>query len=266
MQITDVDRKKLNINYLYAFLIVGYIIVAKILVIMSGNPKQALSIFSSISNVFIATFVWIRIDNLSEMHLERATLVLFAVFGILFSRLGAPGEAYLFPIRWLTSVAIIVALITKWKKIPQTNHKWPFIGLVASIPVTAIATMVELIQPQPWVSTNLYPSSNLLLIALREIIYQLSYVTIFEEVIFRGLIWGFLIQAGWSDNKVFWVQAILFWMLHITKTPLTFIITIPLITILFSALAKYSKQVFPGIIAHTILNAMGRITLYYYYR
>ncbi len=263
-QITDIDRAKLNINKLYAYAIISYIVVMKLIAILSSDPGQVDAVFSNSSYALIALFVWVKINDLSEVHLERGILILLVVFGFIFRKLGIPIEVYLFPVRWLSSFAIMIALIKGWNNIPRTRPQWLGVGLIASIPVLAITIMIETFQPQPWIYANPYPSNNILFETIRKIIFELSYVTILEEIIFRGLIWGFLIQAGWSENKVLWVQAVLFWILHFTKTPITFIITIPLITVLFSMLTKYSKQVFPSVLAHTAINAMTPIILYFY--
>lgn len=82
---------------------------------------------------------------------------------------------------------------------------------------------------------------------------------IFEEVIFRGLLWKFLKKQNWSDFWIVIFQVILFWFAHgdrIFTYPVDFWIIIPLGSILFSLIAWRSRSITPSSIAHILLNVL----------
>lgn len=99
------------------------------------------------------------------------------------------------------------------------------------------------------------------LVAIRQIIYELSFGVPVEEILFRGFLWGYFRRRGWEEGRVFWVQGILFWILHWDRlmTPLVFFLGIPVIVLAASGLTLRSKQVFPAILSHLITNAVTAI-------
>ena len=125
-------------------------------------------------------------------------------------------------------------------------------------------SIIESFQPNMYIEMKVEPNLGFYLI--RDVIYNLSFVAIMEELAFRGVLWGYLRGIGWKESKIFWAQAILFWLTHIWQifNPITFFITIPIGTIIFSLLTRYSRQVFPSIIAHTIMNTAGPLLVYYF--
>ena len=124
--------------------------------------------------------------------------------------------------------------------------------------------LIETLIPELSLAKPINPSNNIILEVIRRAIYDLSYVAPIEEILFRGLLWGYLVRVGWKEDKVFWFQAVLFWISHISRIeyPVSFFITIPISTIVFSILVRYSKQLFPSIIAHTVLNTLVPIVLF----
>ena len=104
------------------------------------------------------------------------------------------------------------------------------------------------------------------MVLVRRIIYNLSFGALIEETLFRGVLWGYLRGLNWKENKIIWTQGILFWMAHLNEisNPVTFFIAVPIGTIVFSLLARHSKQVLPSIIAHTVMNTLSVVLVYYY--
>ena len=102
---------------------------------------------------------------------------------------------------------------------------------------------------------------------IRRILYNLSFVSIYEELLFRGILWEYLRRSGMRENLVFWVQATIFWLLHIWRigNPFYFFITLPIVTLMNSLLTRYSKQVVPSIFAHTITNVSVPVIVYYFF-
>lgn len=208
--------------------------------------------------------VWLEIDHLGEFHLDYGTLLAVIVGGFLFhGGFGVPGERFFITLAWIISLGILVALVRNRSKIPKTNMHWLAIGFLIACLFLIPTTFLESLQAQKWAG-SIPSSGNLLIIAIRNISFQLSFVSPLEEIIFRGFVWGYMRRMGWSENRAFWGQALLFWLSHITKigTPITFFITIPIGIVFFSLLTRYSKQLAPSIVMHTIINAFLPISIY----
>jgi membrane protease YdiL (CAAX protease family) len=151
--------------------------------------------------------------------------------------------------------------------VPRTNLIWSIKGAVAAILVLLPIAIIESLQQNNSMYVSPYDMRyGSVLFAIRQFVYQFAFVSPFEEIIFRGYLWGYLRRFGWKENRILLVQAVLFWFVHlgyIKMYPITFFITIPIITIIFSLLTRYSKQVFPSMIAHTIINAITPIILFF---
>lgn len=255
-----------KIGLLITLFIIGSIFISNLLIL---NPIEALYyvdyVFITIVYAFTAILVWIVRNNLLDFHFDRWSLFTIVLTGSIFHRrLGLPGEIGFQILLWICSLSILLFIIIYRSKIPKTNASWTlsglFIGLSALIPIALVETIIpELSFVDP---TNL--SNNLILEVMRKLIYELSYVAPLEEILFRGLLWGFLVRVGWKEEKAFWAQAILFWIGHMSRLgyPISFFITIPIGTLVYSILVRYSKQLFPSIVAHSILNTLLPISVY----
>jgi membrane protease YdiL (CAAX protease family) len=104
--------------------------------------------------------------------------------------------------------------------------------------------------------TKPFPS-DLLSIILGVTINQLSFVSVIEEALFRGLIFSFLVMNGYKENKALFAQAVLFWSIHymdIYTKPIVFFILIPLSTLFMTLIIKKYKMLHFSIIMHTFIN------------
>jgi len=80
---------------------------------------------------------------------------------------------------------------------------------------------------------------------------------VYEEVIFRGMLWMFLKNLGWTEPKIFFAQTFLFWLAHIRyllSNPFNFWIFVPLASLLLGYIVLRFKSITPSTIAHMLLN------------
>ncbi len=85
---------------------------------------------------------------------------------------------------------------------------------------------------------------------------------VYEEMIYRGLLWMFLKDLNWSQSKIFFFTGILFWFSHLDHlpdTPVDFWIFIPVLSLLLGFLVLRSKSITPSIIAHSLVNGLINI-------
>jgi len=103
--------------------------------------------------------------------------------------------------------------------------------------------------------------SNLLNYIIEMSVFQLSFVTVIEEICFRGLIFGFMVMNGYKENTALFIQAILFWGIHYMDiaNPVLFFGIVPLFTLSATLITKKYKMLFMSIVMHTLLNVFARV-------
>jgi membrane protease YdiL (CAAX protease family) len=215
-----------------------------------------------LSYLCITVWVWVESKNLEEFHLDRLALGTLIIFGLIRGTLGIPGEIYFKIIIWILNLLLLWAFIRNYRNIPRIKPRWILISLVSCLLVIPLAYIIHSLK------ITIYPnfmtlSRGFLWNAVRNTLFDLSFGAPLEEITMRGLLWGQLRRWGWTDKRIFWIQGILFWLLHfwqLLSNPLAFITIIPIMTLIFSLLVFYSKRVFPSIIFHTACNAL--ITLF----
>jgi membrane protease YdiL (CAAX protease family) len=205
-----------------------------------------------------SVLIGVESKNLEEFHIDKFTVVTFILGSILRRRIGIPTEGFFLILIALSGILVIFILISKKPSLPRTNRRWVFVGMVISVVAVIMITLLEVLFRNTWAVTPLF-RNNLVATVIGEIVREFSFGALIEEILFRGFLWGYLIREGWSENKVIWTQGILFWALHLSRivTPFTFFIVIPLITIIFSKLTLKSRQLFPAIVAHIIVNVIS---------
>jgi membrane protease YdiL (CAAX protease family) len=208
----------------------------------------------------VSVLIWIEIKHIEEFHIDKFTLIIFILSALFRRRLGINGENYFLILIGLTGISTIVALIVNKPEISRTNLRWALTGVVvggvALIPITLLESLLR----GSWLPTPLY-QNNVVVTVIRQIVYEFSFTAPIEEILYRGFLWGYLRRKGWAENKIFWGQGVLFWLLHLSRfvTPFTFFLIIPLLTLISSKLTLRSKQVFPAILSHTVINTIGAI-------
>jgi len=209
-----------------------------------------------LSYLVITSIIAIEWNSLREFYIDRTTLWLLIISCFVRTRLGFVNEmSYLLPIMLLGLVNFL--LVMRYRLgIPQTDKKAILQSIVLASIALAIVTIVESFQADNWI-TPIY-SANIVLNLVRQLIFQLSFVILLEEIVFRGLLTGYLIRIGFKETTAFTIQAILFWLTHYARAGnlTTFLFSIPVLT-LFSTLAvQRFKQLFPAIIIHTFTNVL----------
>ena len=88
---------------------------------------------------------------------------------------------------------------------------------------------------------------------------QVSFVTVIEETMFRGLLVGFLILNGYKESAAFAIQAILFWGAHYAQinNPLVFFVFLPLLVFSLTMIVQKHKILFASILVHTLVNVFA---------
>lgn len=211
--------------------------------------KYLLLLFSFL---VLAICIELEKENLTHLHFDRASLVLLAISTVLALPIG--------PIifgKYIGSISIAIsgllifaALIQKVSKIPPVNLRWTLSGIFLTIAVLIPVNFLNLFTHNADEITQISFFSRT--------IYNVFFVSVTEEIIFRGFLWGYFRSMGLSEKKAFVFQFLLFWLGHggQINAPLIFLVSSPMITFVLSYLAYRSKQLFPSIASHAMFNVL----------
>jgi membrane protease YdiL (CAAX protease family) len=213
--------------------------------------------------ICVLVLLWFSRDNLEQYHMDRAAIIVLILTGVFRSRLNEPYDLIMRLILIVLTIIIVLLAIKSWQYIPANKWSWVGIAILSGVVVIPLA-VVESLKPDMYLGITISPGLGTFIV--RRILFYLSFVAVFEEMVFRGILWGFLRGIGLKDGKIFWMQALLFWLVHLPRVvnPITFFITIPVGVIIFSLLAYRSRQVFPSIVSHTIMDTFGPLLTYYF--
>jgi membrane protease YdiL (CAAX protease family) len=103
---------------------------------------------------------------------------------------------------------------------------------------------------------------NLMSFAFWDFILSFPKPSVIEETTFRGFLWGYLSNKGWSNKRILIFQAFIFWAAHIpalSQNPFDLIFTIPIASIGLGLLVWRTRSLAPGIITHALSNTLIHI-------
>ena len=211
------------------------------------------------ASIGVAALIWIEKENLEEFHVDKFALLTFILGSLLRPRIGILGEECFAGLAILSGISMAIVWIVRKPRIPKTNRHWAFLGIIAggifAILIVAFGLSLQLKgHASPLLQNGLFST------VLGQMLRQFSDGIAFEEILFRGFVWGYLRRFGLAENKTIWIQGLLFWLVHFGSAfirPFTFFLAIPLGTLVQTKLTSYSKQIFPSILAHAMINILG---------
>jgi len=262
-------REKLG--FPFVIFVIACLIIAQVLQIyfavhaqLSMEPLSPLNelypfyIYHVVAHLIIAILIWIEKNNLEKFHLDKPTLFIFILSCFFRTRYQMDGEIYFLVIIGFSGLLVILVLFPIWSKIPKTEFKWVWIAVLLALLALIPISNIDLSQFDTALNRSIF-LPNIFRGITRQTIAELSFSIPVEEIIFRGFLWGYLCRLGWSNNKAAWTQGILFWLVHFfryTTLPLTFLISVPLLTFVSTLLVLRSKQIFPSLVSHTLINVI----------
>lgn len=254
-------RLKLRSSLLLLSLIT--LLVSQILEVFRIASPYIEYVCNTVVYFIVALLVWLERGQLEDVHLDSLTLLTFMLSSVFRVMLRIVDRSYFvfLVITVIAGLIILIVLIRYRSKTPKTNFRWAMIGIFWGSILIIPITIIEAFQyTNATHSPYSYPTFVLILgVAL----YQIAYITLIEEMLFRGFLWGYLRRAGYDESSVFWAQGVLFWFFHFVRigTIYSFLLAIPLITFVLSKLTQRSRQIFPSLLAHTIINTIPLILL-----
>jgi membrane protease YdiL (CAAX protease family) len=205
--------------------------------------------------ILLLTLICMLTENIEYFNFDKSAIVILILSGILLS-----SNFFHFVIVVILIILLTRIAIKKWYSINQTNWNWIVLSIVYTslvlIPTTIIS--VYIIKDLSIVDHKDIPS---MFVAVGIFIVHISSTAVWEEVFFRGLLWGYLKKMGLSIKQVALVQFVIFWLLHYDgqSSNLNFYIALPLEIFVQTLLVYKSKQLTPSIISHALYNTFAPI-------
>jgi membrane protease YdiL (CAAX protease family) len=256
-------RKKIGLILTLVTLIqILFISMISLFVDLSQNLKYP---YITVVYIILAVLIFLERKNLGEFNLDRASVLILIFSSIFRRRLGVENESFYLLVLFGTGLVMFISVIRNWSQIPKTSFRWlavgVFIGFIALVPVTFIETIQS-----TRVISGATESYGPFWDVVGRMIYHLSFSVPMEEVFFRGFLWGYLRKLDWNENKIFWTQGVLFWLSHLggIGSPLTFFLSIPILTFILSELTKRSGRISPSILFHLVVNSMISVFILMY--
>jgi len=217
---------------------------------ISDERIFTLARFVNLTIVFtlIMLVLWANIYKLHELNIDKTALwVLIFSAGLLAFRY----VPYFFGILIVGGIAILLYSLYKNN---IHYHKSELLSLQSLLLTLCISI------PLAPVLYNLYAGekNSLTFTKVEQAVTDLNFFgVLFEEFLFRGLIWMFLKNRGMSERNLIVIQGILFWLAHYYSTSgfwYSIWVCIPFVSILLGLLVYRTKSITASLLAHSYYN------------
>ncbi len=198
--------------------------------------------------------------ELDHFNIDKVSLFLLIFTSLIQTRLGTDRETFFLWIIGVCGFLMVIFLIRNRSRTALINANVVGKGIVLGVITLLLFTLSESLRLL--FSADLrYDATFSFFSISQNILYALSFGAILEEFTFRAFAVGYLLKLGYSEKSVFLIQGIIFWLMHshylwFSNNPISFFISIPILTLSTIWLTIRYKSIFPAIVAHTLVNAL----------
>jgi membrane protease YdiL (CAAX protease family) len=204
--------------------------------------------YVGLAYILTVIIIWLNRHRLSTLNMDRPFLIAVMLGGML----------YIFYLP--TDIGLLVGITTLFVFWAYINDYFSFAETIQypswTVPLVCIsATPVFLYALLFSPVLKFQPNFPIVFTSLLQA--QLAAV-VFEEVIFRGVLWTILRNFGLKEVMAYFISSFLFWMAHfkylLQGSTYSFWFAIPLLAFLFGFMAWRTKSLTPGTIGHFLFN------------
>ncbi len=232
---------------IFLILLLWRMVILQGMVLLQGEVSRLTEVIHICAAYgLISVVIWLNRKNLQSLNIDSKFIVIFVFVGYLYS--------LLLPV----TPGVFLALATTFVLWLLSSNKLQFeyapshfkqvtvfiLIIFAPLIIKSIFSRASATLPDPKTIIEAFFTANLPLV-------------VFEEVIFRGLLWIYLVSVGLKGYQIIFTQGVLFWLSHLyyfKSDPATFWFWLPLISIMLGIIVWRSKTVFPSIIGHYLYN------------
>jgi len=250
----------LRLNKKSLFLILGLLLLRIGVDYLSISQHQTPWIpvsYQVLTYLLSASIIWIERENLIKINFDGFSLIFFIVFRTIFFVSFAPRiYAYISVIMFTVIAGVLLFRLNKsghlYNLRPEIKEiKWLLYGVVVGISIGIIPILVKQITGD--INFSFYGLAFAFW-------FNLSNISIDEEPLFRGFIFGYLRDKGFNYRGIIILQAIIFTIVHLAywRKPVTLLL-IFIVSIAYGILAWRSRSIAPSMIAHAWFNAFAKM-------
>lgn len=192
---------------------------------------------------FLVLVIWLNKDDLQSLHIDKPFILIFILLGILLTTTFL--HSYLGIVSAAGTIFVFVSLTKQKFHVDNIGLKssWITTTILGLIPVL----LIRVIFFEQIFRSNYYNVGWMLTSRLWGVIY--------EEMVFRGILWMVLEKLKINEKNILIIQAFLFWLAHIENaSKLSFWLVVPLASLWFGYLVLRSKSLTPSTISHFAYN------------
>jgi membrane protease YdiL (CAAX protease family) len=204
----------------------------------------------TITFLLILLAIWLNKSRLNELNLDRTAYVLLLIAAILLGWHFVPFFIGAFLLAAVAGIIIVGRNETFQFSLPT---------LFSGRTMTALILVLLPVIPPILLSSNFGASLqnfSVIQLALQKANFFGVY---FEEFLFRGMFWDYLRSRSLRPVHVIVIQALLFWLAHISSGIdkwIFFWVTLPFISIMLGLLVHRSKSLAACVTTHFLYNCV----------
>ncbi|MBV6401909.1 MAG: hypothetical protein CNIPEHKO_02212 [Anaerolineales bacterium] len=186
-------------------------------------------------------------DRLQEMNIDRFYVVLLIISGLI--------VLYAYRYEFLAVIGLICAFHILFSDKVRFGVI-DFNGLRVMLLVVGVFVGVQFCMYSFSDVINISPPSSEL---LDRFLFRIIPGSIYEEAMYRGVLYMFLMDVGVGKSKAFYIQAFLFSFKHISYllvNPFFFWVGLPISSLAYGYIAMRSKSLTPSTFAHLLYNTL----------
>lgn len=214
-------------------------------------PSWEEDAFLCASYVLISLLLWINKADLHEINVDKNFVFLFVILGAIYTFLTPTVIGILMGAATILNTSVLLSGKSLWAKNGLDNAR-----LVMFLLVFLVLDFIYFFA----VHKARFSMGGLNFIDA--IFWTNPPMIAAEEFLFRGLLWKLLRDFEYTENKIIYIQAFLFWICHFYLEPIIFWIFLPLISILLGYLVSRTKTISSSMLLHFLHNIFSFIFRY----
>lgn len=198
------------------------------------------------SPILITLAILLNQENMQAMNMDKPFVILFIYAGLIIA------GSFFLPMGWLSGIAVsglFLSLLSRRLVFASTKHR----NLILLVVLIVFGFLIFIFAFSRTLAVENIQQ------AAREL-YTWHFSTyVYEEIIYRGLLWMFLKGKNWKDSTIVLFQAFLFWISHImsaTSDPIFFFAVVPIAGMLLGYMVWRTKSLTTSTVVHVLLNVL----------
>jgi membrane protease YdiL (CAAX protease family) len=229
----------IGVRFLYGF------------VLLTGNDSLWWeSVYSFLTYSLITIVIFLNESSLHLFHIDRVSMALFVFLGGLYS--------FFIP----QPIGAMMTMVALFNLNMLLSKELSFSRIQFGVSVFALIILFIVLQLIYFLWIGETFSSVTHDVKVVSVLFKANFTwAIFEEIIFRGILWRYLKNKGLKEYQVVFTQAFFFWLVHFYYYPhlIFFWIFVPVASVLFGVITYKSRSLLPSFIVHYFFNFVSTL-------